>query len=253
MASLSAKMRDYTRAAHGGVSTFTQDDLQNNDNPAQSTASYPRAGLVSQTPEADQRLKTKMQFVDENGDSPFGMVTASDSDFALVEQKRKLAEDARFDSWVGQNFHQGDVAKRKWLQETMPEFYESREAVIMQRAKFAARVALLKLRGPQNEKDLILLWGLQTGRIKLEPGWNVIGYTDQGDTGELNTRFMEGVFGPMRYRNAGQRQASSEQTDNPFRETDGAGGKGQWSTGGFLGSLPTANGRADFNTLFGNN
>lgn len=251
MASLSAKMRDYTRTAHGGVTTFAQDDIKRNDDPAQSTASYPRAGLTSRTPEADQRLKTKMQFVDDDGDSPFGQVMATDADFALVEQKRNLAEEARFDSWVGTNFHQGDVAKRKWLQETMPEFYESREAVIMQRAKFAARVALLKLRGPQNEKDLILLWGLQTGRIKLQPGWNVIGYTDGGDTDALNTRFMEGVFGPMRYRNAGQRQEDSENPTNPFRETDGGGGRGQWDTNTFLSGLPSANGKTDMDTLFG--
>lgn len=38
------------------------------------------------------------------------------------------------------------------------EYYEARERLMIDRAKFALRVKLLKLRGPKNHKDLILQW-----------------------------------------------------------------------------------------------
>lgn len=229
-------MRNYTEQAMGGQVTHPDSE---DANPAQSTWSYPRAGLQSKTPEEDQRMRIRQQFLQEGGGrgtTPFGLVTATDRDFEWLERKRKEEDLANFDAWVGQNFHKGDVAARKWLQETMPEYYEARERLAVDRAKFALRVYLLKLRGPKNEKDLILLWGLMTGRIKLDAGWNVIGFHDSAKLSDMQKqqeRFAKNLFGPYRYLTKEERKANATAVDNPFRVADNQGGssRGQFTPG----------------------
>lgn len=254
--SLNRKMRDYTQQAMGGQ--VTHPDPKNALGPAQSTYSYQRAGLQSKTPEQDQRMRTRQQFLKEgggDGKTPFGIVTATERDFQWLERKRKEEDAAQFDAWVGQNFHKGDVAARKWLQETMPEYYEARERIAVDRAKFALRVFLLKLRGPKNEKDLILLWGLQTGRIKLDAGWDKIGFhepTTDANMPANHARFAKNLFGPYRYLSQSERENQSKAVDNPFRDDEGGSGRGQWKQGEqFPGSwAPQESAVTDLNNLF---
>lgn len=219
MAEIQRQHRAATRRAAGGVTTH---GAPVNASVAQSTSSFPRAGLASKTPEGDQRLATKMQFT-KDGMSPFGQVMATDADFRLIEQKRKLEEEAQYDKWLGENFHKGDVAARKWLQDTVPEYYEVREREIDERADFAATVAKLKLRGPRNTKEMILLYGLMEGKIKLDPGWNVIGYVDQeavDDAGVRKNRFTEKLAGPFRWTTPAERETRAKNPTNPFRNED---------------------------------
>jgi len=258
MRSLNKQMRDISLQAQGGQATHP-DPLS--DNPAQSTWSYPRAGLQSDTPERDQRMLTRRQLMNASGpggvNTPFGLVTATDEDFEWLERKRKLEELANFDAWIGRNFHKGDVAARKWLQETMPEYYEQRERLAVERAKFALRVFLLKLRGPKNEKDLLLLWGLETGRITLDDGWDRIGYhpkdaKDEAGFKELQKRFAKNLFGPYRYLSQAERQANSTSANNPFYTSTGSAKTGQWDVGSQFPSFgPDSNALNNLTALFG--
>lgn len=252
MSSSSETMRDYTRRAQGGQ--VTHEDPTSN-NPAQSSYSYPRGGLSSTTPELDQRMRTRMELLNADGSSRFGMVNATDADFEWLERKRKLEELANFDAWVGRNFHKGDVAARKWLQETMPEYYEAREQLAVERAKFALRVFLLKLRGPKNEKDLLLLWGLESGRIQLDEGWDRIGYhvnLKEGDSmAENQKRFAKNLFGPYRYLTQKQREENAKSASNPFRTEDGSPARGQFNVGQqFPAHGPQENALKDLSELF---
>jgi hypothetical protein len=218
--SLQRTFRDATLAAAGGQTTHG-DPVSGNM--AQSTYSYPRAGLASTTPEEDQRLRTKMQMMKkDSGMTPFGQVMATDADFKLLDQKQKIAELANFDKWVGENFHKGDVVARQWLQEVHPGYYDAREKEIDDRAEFAKMVAKVKLRGPATYEELVLVYGLMEGKIQLEPGWNIIGYRD-ADTlpkDKRQERFASHLMGPFRHMSKEEREANAKVSSNPFGGPD---------------------------------
>lgn len=221
-----------TQEAEAGVFTHGQETTTRADAPAQKTSAYPRGGLQARD-SRDEMVAMKSQFMDPaTGVSKFGVVQATDSDFKWLQKKREAAEFANLDAWIGQNFHKADVAQRKWLQETYPEYYESRERLMVERAKLALRIKLLQLRGPKNEKDLILQWGLQTGRIKLDDGWDKIGMSmdaklDGAKLQAQQLRFRDGLFSIRRYKADDTRYSDAQTTfadagANPFRPSNEA-------------------------------
>lgn len=214
-----------------------------------STASYPRGGLQARDAR-DELISEKAQFMKQAGGTgmtPFGQVVATDRDFEWLRKKRETEAFANLDAWIGENFHKADPATRKWLQETYPEYYESRERLMVDRAKLALRIKLLKLRGPKNEKDLLLQWALQTGRIKLDRDWDRVGpSTDTGpyDAAEERKRYKDGLFSIRRYLGESEREDNASRSDNPFRpiSTDMSGFQG--ANFGFPGeTVPVGNSR----------
>lgn len=232
-ANLARTTRQYTRQAQGGTPTSGEPEVQATDPPAWRTFSAPRGGLGSGETDEDERMADVAELTGGTGTSQFGQVVADAGQIsAYLERKRQKADLANFDAWVGKNFHKNDPMARKWLQETYPEYYEAREKLAVERAKFALRVFLLKLRGPKNEKDLILLWGLQTGRVRLDDGWDRIGYTfPKTETAKQQfrqDRFMSHLFGPYKYNTGKSRAdyvANRLEPNNPFPTEDrGIGG-----------------------------
>jgi len=189
-----------------------------------SAGSFPRKGLSARDPR-DELMAEKMEFIaGKQGMSPFGQVVASDADFRWAQKKRETEALANFDAWAGQNFHSNDPALRKWHQEINPGYYEERERLMVERAKMALRLKLLKLRGPKTEEDLITIWGLKTGRIKLDKDWDRIGpYEEAGSThstSDQQARFKNGLFNIKRYLAGSERKVNAEDATNPFRPTN---------------------------------
>ncbi len=181
---------------------------------ALSTGSFPRKGFEARDAR-DELVAEKQQYMNQGtGMSPFGQVVATDADFKWLQKKRETEAYANLDKWIGTNFHKADLPTRKWLQETFPDYYESRERIMVERAKLALRIKLLKLRGAKNEQDLLLQWGLQTGRIKLDEDWDVIGpYKDTGaavDQGQQDARYKNGLFSFRRYVSEKERTENAE-------------------------------------------
>ena len=240
-----------TYEAQGGVVTH---GLSDKPSGANVTGMYPRGGLSARDPR-DERMAEKMQFVAAGkaaggvaGQTQLGQVVATDSDFDWLARKRETEAAANFDGWIGNNFHTNDVVKRKWLQEVYPEYYEAREQLMIDRAKFALRVNLLKLRGAANEKDLVLAWGLQTGRIKLDDGWDQIGYQPPGgfNATTQQARFKDGLFSVKRYLSQAELDANAgtgagagagNPQNNPF------GGANAKTATTFFGPTVPGNGR----------
>lgn len=190
--------------------------------------SFPRKGLEARDPR-DELMQEKMQFIaGKNGMSPFGQVVASDADFRWAQKKRETEALANFDAWAGLNFHSNDPALRKWHQEINPSYYEERERVMVERAKMALRIKLLKLRGPKTEEDLITIWGLQTGRIKLDKDWDRVGAyemtpAEHNKAGQLSSqqRFANGLFNFRRYLTSTERRVGGDDPSNPFKTENG--------------------------------
>lgn len=192
------------------------------------TSSFPRGGLQARD-KRDEIISEKAQYMDAGGMTKFGQVVATDADFEWLRKKRETEAFANLDAWIGKNFHKADPATRRWLQETYPEYYESRERIMTDRAKLALRIQLLKLRGPKNEKDLMLQWALQTGRIKLDRDWDRIGPSsnDQNLPGDAEQkRYKDGLFSFRRFLADSERRANQDRsfdpngTPNPFKPND---------------------------------
>lgn len=219
--------RDASKNMESGIYTHDVDSTRPSD--AQVTQSFPRGGLTSRSAR-DELMKEKMEFMDKDtGMSPFGQVMATDADFKALLKKRETEAAANFDAWVGKNFHVNDVTVRRWLQETYPNYYKVREREMIDRAKRALQVKLLELRGPKTQKDLILLWGLQTGQIKLDRDWDRVGpSTFENDYSEQDEqeRFAKGLFNPLRYLSDDEREKNRDQSVNPFfpQDSTSAGG-----------------------------
>ncbi len=228
MAALIDATTKYTRQAQGGVTTHGVAPAISS---AQTTGAFPRGGLESRD-SRDELMQQKAEFMQKSGSSmtPFGEVVATDEDFKWMQKKRETAEFANLDAWIGQNFHTPSVSQRKWLQETFPEYYEARERLMIDRAKFALRVKLLKLRGPKNHKDLILQWGLSTGRIELDKGWDIVGmYAEAGgrDIEEEAGRFKNGLMNYRRYLSDWERDKNAKVGNNPFKPKGAGPADGQ--------------------------
>ena len=212
------------------------------DSPAQVTSSFPRRFDTSHAGDDYEREKMQLVSSSQNGMTPFGMATVTDKDIRWLQKKKEAEAYANLDQWVGTNFHNASVVDRKWLQETFPDYYDSREQLMVDRAKLALRINLLLLRGPKNEKDLLLEWGLQTGRIQLEDGWDKIGMPAKVPGKEQKQgRFQKQLFAPNRAPTDATRKAFATQRDpdatanrgqNPFRP---ANGNYQSDTDGFSG------------------
>lgn len=220
------------RDAQSGI--YTQTAIGGIPSGGNMTSAFPRKGFGREEPDKDEMMRMKQQMV-QSGVSPFGEVYATDADFEWLKRKRQTEAAAEFDAWVGDNFHTQDAVTRKWLQETYPEYYETREREMTDRAKFALRLALLKLRGPKNEKDLILMWGLQTGAIALDRDWNVIGANMEGSALNITqeqARFKRGLMAPREFPADSERRTNMNFSSNPFKP------RGQNAEGASQGQIP---------------
>jgi hypothetical protein len=163
------------QARHGVTTTGAPtDDGQG----GATTRSFPRH-FDSGTDAWDKvsKLKRGMVVDPATAMTPFGPLEFSDRDAHALLAKENAAKEMAFDGWFGQNFHKNDLPTRRLAQELNPDYYAQREALLVAKAKMALRIKLMQLRGPRSEEDLQILYGLQSGDIRLETGWDTIGWT----------------------------------------------------------------------------
>lgn len=159
----------------------------------------------------DQIVRVKQQLMNDEGMSKFGRVTMSDADVKWLLDKQKATEEANFQKWFADTYNTSDVATRTWAQKVNPEFYSQREKLLLDKVKLATRIKLIELRGPKTEEDLITLYGLRTGRLRLEPGWDKVGLSfgpGQVDDAVQQKNFREGLERPTMYPSQAQRQST---------------------------------------------
>ncbi len=233
-------MDAYSRQAEQGIFTH---GIRTAANGAAVTSSFPRGGLESRDYKRDEILRMKHEMLKQaggTGQTPFGQVTLSDDDLQHLQQKQQAEIEADFDAWAGSNFHTDDPAMRRWFQQIYPRYYKLRDEQMINKAKFALRVNRLLEHGAQDEEDLLLQWGLTTGHIKLEKGWNVIGYNQRKPTMEdEQKKFASRLMGQRRYKSDTERERAAVQDWNPF--SPGADLALGQRPGPFSGNVPDSN------------
>lgn len=214
-----------TRGLKSGVYTGAPGGTPSSGNV---TASFPRGDLGAEDPR-DELVRMKQEFLKGNNEArtPFGVVQADEKDFQWLQRKRETEVQANFYQWVTQNFHTHDVTRRKWLQEVMPDFYDTLEKELVDRVKLATRIKLILMRGPKNEKDLVLIFALENGLVKLDRDWDRVGPSmDKPDQGEEQKRFKANLLNPPRYQ-SDARRGKQQFENNPFKPKGATGGSAQ--------------------------
>lgn len=183
-------------------------------------------------PNWDNEVELKRQLmVESNGpDTRFGTIQFTDRDARALLAKKKATEAAKFDGWFGERFNTADLPTRLLGEQLNPEYYQEREETLVQKADLALRIELMKLYGPRSEEDLMILYGLQTGYLRLDKDWNRIGYnTEDGVTSAANRHRGQRELMPVsrffmnqaNVRNHQPSEASlARPQDTPFLQAD---------------------------------
>lgn len=164
--------RDVSEVMEDGVITSGADRSANAQG-GQPAVSMPRK---FQTKDAmDDRMRQRMQLMDDKGMTPFGQVYYDDSVGRWLEKKEAATELANMDAWFGKNYNKASIAERQFAQQIYPEYYTEREKLMMEKAAMVVKLKAIQLRGPRNKEDLMLQYLVQSGKVQLPADWDKIG------------------------------------------------------------------------------
>lgn len=82
-------------------------------------------------------------------------------------QKKKYVEFANWEKWVQNNFNLSDPSQVQMLKKIMPNYFERRLEYLKKVLGLAYTVHKLKLLGPEDEKDMMLLYEIEKGQVPI--------------------------------------------------------------------------------------
>lgn len=95
--------------------------------------------------------------------------TVPDKYVEWIEAKQKAEFYLGYDKWIEEQFLDGDLAKREFIKQAYPEYFEAREAEVAAKQALDKKIFDIKLHGPRDAEDLRLQYMLQTGAIIPDP------------------------------------------------------------------------------------
>lgn len=148
----------------------------------------------------DSKASIKKSLVNNQGVVPgMGYATLTEADLEHLERKRQALQYEDMYRFIDNYFDTKDPAIAKLVAGMMPEYFQRREALIDQQAELQKRVAKLRLRGPQDREDLMTIYAMNSGALKLPVGplFNPDQWYPTGAAAYANG-FKEGLFNPKR-------------------------------------------------------
>lgn len=98
-------------------------------------------------------------------------VPVTDRDIQYLLDQRTKEEKYRYDDWKLSTYQPGsDPVRTKFYEKVDPGYFQDREGEIENDLGIIEKLALISLNAPQNEDDLVLLYGISNGRIPV-PDW----------------------------------------------------------------------------------
>lgn len=128
----------------------------------------------------------------------FGTKQLTDQDLRYLKRKQDIYQEANLKSFVSQLYDARDPGQAALLDKIFPQLNNEREAIIEQRAELEKRLAKIRLRGPQDEADLKLLFAISSGAIAPPKGelWKPESWFTGGPS--ETERLQRGLFNPRR-------------------------------------------------------
>lgn len=130
-------------------------------------------------------------------------VTRSDIDY-IMDQRTK-EEKLVFDQWKYSTYKPGsDPVRLRYFEKIDPSFFKDREEEIKKDLDVIRKLAKLSLKGPENEEDVLLLYGIRMGKIKV-PNWKAHfpfeWFTLMRDVDLTETGLHQGYWNPRKFTN----------------------------------------------------
>lgn len=127
----------------------------------------------------------------------FGTKQLTDQDLRYLKRKQDIFQEANLKSFVSQLYDARDPGQAALLDKIFPQLNNEREAIIEQRAELEKRLAKIRLRGPQDESDLKLLFAISSGAIAPPQGelWKPESWFAPNTE---SARLERGLFNPRR-------------------------------------------------------
>lgn len=161
---------------------------------------FPTADLTRS--DKDDLLRAeKLALASATGVTPFGKLTADDSDFHWLRKKREQAEEANFQQWFALNFDHMAPEEKAVARKLFPNFYAQRDKLLDQDIELQRRVAKMKLHGIQDKDDLLLKYALEAGYINMDRLHNILHPEEAAaeQTWALRrANYQRGLFNPKR-------------------------------------------------------
>lgn len=132
----------------------------------------------------------------EPGTTKFGVMQLKDSDLKWVQRKAEEAEEANFQQWFAQQFDHMSPADKNVAKRLYPQFYSQRKQLLRKQADNVANLARIKLTGPENFHDLMMLYLAETGRLDLGPVQNLL-RPETNTTASTLARYRRGLLNPV--------------------------------------------------------
>lgn len=142
--------------------------------------------------EAEKDIRMKQEYVYRLNSS--GVPTkylVTDKDLDVIKQKSAETDLLQLDSFIQQIYNLNDPTHVKHIKELWPGYFERREQEIDRQLELQKQIAKIRMFGIQNQDDLLLLYGVSTGEIKLEP---MAPWTGFRTTESDKKRFERGFF-----------------------------------------------------------
>lgn len=132
--------------------------------------------------------------------SAFGTsLPITDAEIQYIISQKTKTEKLDFDRWKYGTYTPGaDPAKLKFFESIDPGFFQEREQQIDKDLEFVKRLAILTLRGVENEDDVLLLYGISTGQIQV-PNWKAHFPDLYDDDLKTPSSISDGYWNPRRY------------------------------------------------------
>lgn len=198
------QMNVMKKPEHGGPFALAkrQDNNQAVDRDGSDILDYPAYHTPNEK-EADTRAAAKAELVlnadANNGNTPFGQVMATDRDLDYVLRKRDQQEALKFEQFLIESVGKENKEGMERLNKILPGFYEKRFAVFSEKLDHVKRLGRMRLYGPQDIDDYVLLYSLWSGRATIPTRIDAL-LTGQDDQRVSAQNFSKtGIFCPIRY------------------------------------------------------
>lgn len=167
---------------------------------------------------ADREWELKRSLIGGDGGA-VPQIQIGDKEMRYLESKRSAEERLKFDQWFASIFNTSDITQQRVAKELHPDYFTAREDYIKRQGELQYRLAMMKLHGPRDKRDLELLYMLQTGNINLRvaPLYLLDGADDKPEE-----RYKRGLFSPARFAKGADYYPHSgrqilETTGRPFK------------------------------------
>jgi hypothetical protein len=137
------------------------------------TAAGQFANVIEKGDPRDERYALRGQLLGPSGNPVLpgvGMAMATDSDFEYFHKKALDAQEADFKAWFLAQMDLSTPEKQAYWQSQFPEVFQEKQRLLESQVDIQLRLAKIRMLGPKNKEDYMLLWAIQRGFIKLPAG-----------------------------------------------------------------------------------